>query len=539
MKASTAAVLWAEKRVVMKIHENKEIPKIVPVVYPDTAVKTIAGLGFTENEYVNVKRGDFSYEGNSGHPEATVVVSPHFSLDIEGVQVPVYATVVYIGENSDCALHSYAIAETDSFDDGLNVKISLLASNHDSVVVLPKEPQVSADMKNGFVTAEITAPGDYTFVFCDHKGVVDQYHSVTLFIRGYREEDEEIKYLKDKLGSENVMVFDAGVRFFNHIEIEKDDSVLYFRRGSLLIARGNPEYSDNDSYIEEGAQEKTGWGFTRYPLISANGKRNIRIAGNGTIDAGQLGWHERRGVVLHDCSRFKISGLTILNVPEWAMILYCCDDFHISDVRVFGYKTNSDGIAVCNSSNAEVSGCFSRSGDDLFEVKTFKGGPKCLAAENIIFRNCIAWAGKARCFGVIAELHRNVNNVIFKDCSVIVRDATWDDHILGSLVIICSEGSGKISGITFENIDIWQDHGRAINIVNTDEKQDERIVEKIVFRNIKYKSVLPDIFIAGERGRNRIEAEFIGLIRNGSAVTRENIGEHVIMDTHSKLTVSL
>ena len=497
----------------------------------------------TEDQYCNDKRGSFSYEGNSGHPEPTLVVSPHFTLQIADVEVPVYATVVYVGEHSDCALHSYAIVESDLrtpegvFQNMLDIRLDVCNPKHERVIVLPHNPSVDVRMDSGIVHSQIGAPGDYTFVLTDADGTIDQYHSVTLFLRGYRDEDKEIRDYKEKYGEENVTVWEAGVHYVDHMEIEKDDSVQYFRRGGILIARGNPDYSDSDSCPEEDASGKTGLYLKRFPIISATGRRNIHFAGNGALDAGQLGWCERKGMLFCDCSDVEVSGLTILNIPEWSMIFYCCSDLRIFDVRIFGYKTNSDGIAVCNSSDVEVYNCFSRSGDDLFEVKTFDGGPKGLPAEDIVFRNCIAWAGKARCFGVIAELHRDVRNVLFKDCTVIVRDATWDNHILGSLVIICSGGDGRISDVVFEDIDICQDHGRAINIVNTDEQQDRRIVENIVFRNITYRSKLPDAFIAGDRGKNRVEALLIRVVRNGSELTPANIGEHMVADNRSRIVV--
>ena len=92
----------------------------------------------------------------------------------------------------------------------------------------------------------------------------------------------------------------------------------------------------------------------RYPIFNAYKKFNIVIAGQGTIDAGQLGWHERRGVLFSSCSECTVTGLTLLNMPEWSMITYCGTDIKISDVAVFGYKTNSDGIATVSYTHLDV-----------------------------------------------------------------------------------------------------------------------------------------------------------------------------------------
>lgn len=45
----------------------------------------------------------------------------------------------------------------------------------------------------------------------------------------------------------------------------------------------------------------------------------------------------------------------------------------VTNVKLLGYRANSDGIDICNSRNVTVQGCFVRTLDDLIVVKTDKG----------------------------------------------------------------------------------------------------------------------------------------------------------------------
>lgn len=511
--------------------------KLFPTIYPPDTVKKIHEWNMDEKTYIQNNRGSFTYEGNSGHPEPSLVVSPYFQLSINGQSIQVYATVAYVGTKEVCALHSYAIVEvyeTQGFQ--LDIVLTSLQSAVKKVIVLPASLNTMPALNGNHITATINEYGDYSFLMNDEDTDISQFNAFTLFVRRWSDEETEIARYKAKYGEKNVAVYEPGTHPIDYINIEKNDFVLYIKRGALLTAKGNPSYGENTPYTEAGAKEN-GSGRGRYPLIGISYKQNVHIVGRGAIDGGQLGWHERNGVVVTHCSKIEISGLTLLNIPEWNIITSCCSDVDIRDVQIFGYKTNSDGFAICNSVDTTVSGCFARSGDDLFEIKTFNGTGNDSISRNVTFSNCIAWAGKARCFGVIAELIRDVSNILFKDCAVIYRDAIWDNDILGSLVIICSEGDGRIFDITFENIEIFYDYGHAINIVNTDGKQKNRQVKNILFRNVVYNAALPNLFNTQNIGTNQIDFIFDNVTGNGVLLTEDTIHENIEIDKQSTYTI--
>ena len=509
---------------------------IVPLTYPSDSVCTIEQLGMKEGDYIRKNRGPYSYQGNSGHEEPTVIVSPYYTLKINDKAIPVYSTVVYVGLDGECALHSYAMIELRPEQAGsIDIVLNAVKYDLEEAIVLPESLGIVPEIFGSEIRASVSDTGDYTFLMNDEDSDVSQYNAFTLFVRDYNDEEEEIAKYIDQYGADNVKIYEAGTHLIDNIHITEDDSVVYLKRGALLIPKGNPDYSEENQYTELGARESNGWGLTRYPIITANGRKNITITGRGTIDAGQLGWHERRGIMVTNSENVEISGLTLVNFPEWTITTYVCTNIDISDIRVFGYKTNSDGIAICNSKNAVVKDSFARSGDDLFEVKTM-GGPLDSSSEDILFENCIAWAGKARCFGVIAELSRDVSDITFMNCAVLIRDAVWDNSILGSLVVIGSDGTGNVSNVTFENIEIYKDYGRAINIAVTNKELKTKKIENIVFRNIKYNSDKPNNLNSLLVGSNKIEAIFENVTGNDELLTESNIDKHFEYDAQTKIT---
>ena len=50
------------------------------------------------------------------------------------------------------------------------------------------------------------------------------------------------------------------------------------------------------------------------------------------------------------------------------------ENVDISNVKILGYRANSDGVDICNSRNVAVHGCFIRTLDDLIVIKTTHGG---------------------------------------------------------------------------------------------------------------------------------------------------------------------
>ena len=185
--------------------------------------------------------------------------------------------------------------------------------------------------------------------------------------------------------------------------------------------------------------------------------------------------------------------------------------------------------------NATVNDCYARSGDDLFEVKTL-GGSSDAISRNITFNNCIAWGSKARCFGITGETNKDISQVVFRNSAVIFSDATWNNNILGSLVIISGTGNTLIDDILFENIEIYQNAGRPINLFIESEEAKRTKITNVLFRNITYSGGIPSRVNTRSQGNNLIEVCFENVVGNGVKWTNENIAGFLEQDEQSTVT---
>ena len=182
-----------------------------------------------------------------------------------------------------------------------------------------------------------------------------------------------------------------------------------------------------------------------------------------------------------------MDGVILINPCEWAFITYRCENVSVTQSAVLGYRTNSDAFAICNSTDVAVTDCFARTGDDMFEVKTL-GGVDTAVSRNITYRRCQAWGSKARCFGVIGEIEKDVSNILFEDGIVIFRDAVWDNNRIGSLIVLRESGSGNVSNVTFRNIHIHFDAGRPINVGVYSSSLQDGTMTNIEFENVTYNA---------------------------------------------------
>ena len=299
--------------------------------------------------------------------------------------------------------------------------------------------------------------------------------------------------------------------------------VIYLKAGAILLPKHTIDIMDDDAASKEtefGAKETNELGLNRYPVINGYAHDNLVIAGRGTVDMTQLDWHERRGIVFSLCNGVTMDGVIIINPCEWSFITYRCEDVTVTQSAVLGYRTNSDAFAICNSIDVKVTDCFARTGDDMFEVKTL-GGVDTAVSRNITFSRCQAWGSKARCFGIIGEIEKDVSDIVFEDSIVIFRDATWDNNRIGSLVVLRECGTGNVSGVTFRNISVHHDSGRAINVGVYTRGLKEGTMENLTFENVSYNA---DMVSQVRRNDGKpLKITLDGVIANGSELNWLNV----------------
>ncbi|MCR5782451.1 MAG: hypothetical protein K6G90_06895 [Clostridia bacterium] len=281
------------------------------------------------------------------------------------------------------------------------------------------------------------------------------------------------------------------------------------------------------------------------------------VDGAGFIDFNRIDRNEMEYVNISFSRNCDVSGMAIVNSGGWTVTTHMCKNCRISDLELYGYRTNSDAVNVCCSEDITVRDCFARNGDDCFSVKTTNtDGP----SKNILVENCMGWSNKCRCFGITGEVYAPIENVTFRDCAVLYRNATWDNNRVSALAVSVEYAGEPIKDMVFEDIEIYRDDGRAINVLYTNKELTGRVISGVVFRNIRFtaaeESRLPTTakkLSFGEKIRmllyrilrpltsfvkdpekiealcpvdNQIEVTFDNVIANGRVLNKNNFGRY-------------
>ncbi|MBQ8579555.1 MAG: hypothetical protein IJ448_02545 [Oscillospiraceae bacterium] len=501
-----------------------------PLKYPEEDVKTLRQRMISLNSFCARAAGSASYTGNRHYTGTHLVISPYFTATVDDVTLPVYATPVYIYESNSGALHSFASVDVD-FGKHDHITLKLLVDDSVSVgtaAVFSHDPAVLT-RSGKTVTLQVSKHGVYTVVLDDN-----QQYAVTIFVRTYADEDAEIAAYKAQYGESNVTVFEPGIHEIDHLIMTRK-TVIYLKAGAILLPKHTIDIMDDDAAAnqsEYGAVEANGIGLNRYPVITGHACNYLTIAGRGTVDMTQLDWHERRGIVFTQCNTVTMDGVILINPCEWAFITYRCNDVTVTQCAVLGYRTNSDAFAICNTKNTTITDCFARTGDDMFEVKTL-GGVDTAISRNITFRRCQAWGSKARCFGVIGEIEKDVSDILFEDGIVIFRDATWDNNRIGSLVVLRECGTGNVDGVTFRNMSIHYDAGRPIQVGVYTSDLTGGTMQNIVFENVICNAKMQAQLRKNDGAAFTITLKNVSA--NGTAVNAGNVGEFFKCDANGMI----
>lgn len=440
---------------------------IIPVTFDE--IKAAENL---EQFIAEVDYADGSHDNEA--KEVGAITSPYFTMAVNGTPVDCYAVRTTYGA------HSFAMI--DAGDASFPLEISLgVTADYRKVTVLPEHYGVEATVSEGGATATVENYGNYTFVLDG-----DKTRAITLFVRadetyeapeGYEVikiapgvHNEKLKFTAEK----QVMYFEAGTHEIKYNINFMNNTEVYLERGAYIYAT-MPDRAETP-FLDPAWSGMTRW----HALFQGVAVSNVRISGRGFIDMSRLDWHARSGIQFDNCKNITVDGITLNNSPEWTVYFTRCEDITVTDVMLFGYRQNSDGICMVDSRNTLVKDCFARSGDDLFEVKSMYGTCK-IKIENVVFDNCNAWPDKARGIGIIAETVRDMTDITFKNCSVGFASAEWMED-LGGLVVYTT-GAAKITNVTFENIEIYDSAKYPINV--TIDGSSKAVIEGLTFKDVR------------------------------------------------------
>jgi len=180
---------------------------------------------------------------------------------------------------------------------------------------------------------------------------------------------------------------------------------------------------------------------------------NITFRGRGIVDGSLCPTHARNLLSVQG-KDLTLEGVILRDSSTWTIPIRQSDRVRVKNVKLLGYRANSDGIDICNSRDVTVEGCFIRTLDDLIVIKTDSGQGE---VRHIVARDCVLWNEVAHALSVGAELRENVEDVLFANCDVIHdQGREWTLRVYH-----CD--SARIHNVRFENLRI-EESSRLISL---------------------------------------------------------------------------
>lgn len=440
-----------------------------------------------------------------------VELSAAFTVSVEGSEVPVYKTTIPAAEliprlNRDP--DAFDFASFAYFDINASVEVSVNCPEAvESVKILPSSFDIVPEVKGKNITFVLEDPKHVTI---EVNG--NWQNSLHIFANPF---EENVPDPEDP----NVIYFGPGVHEITSIPVG-DSTTVYIAGGAIVRCLMDPE--------EESVDLR---GPRNPPSFLLQGK-NITVRGRGIIDQEALPRAKRRYTIFAQHSEdVFIEGVIIHDPSHWTVPIQDCDRVHVDNIKILGWRGNSDGVDISNSRDVLVENCFMRTLDDAVVIKSFKGRGE---VKNIHTRKCVVWNELAHSLSIGAEIRENVSNILFEDCDVI--------HDVGreTALRIYHCDDALISDVTFENIRV-EEARRLISCwigkTRWTETQERGHVKNVIFRNITAVSAPIDTTLTGFQDgtdwkpymiRDHASIELVGFDQDH--IVEEVLFENVILD---------
>jgi|SRR6218665_287372 len=128
-------------------------------------------------------------------------------------------------------------------------------------------------------------------------------------------------------------------------------------------------------------------------------------------------------IVLTQCSKVLLEGVTFQNSPAWCIHPLMCDNLTLRDLLVKNpeYAQNGDGVDIESCKFFVVEGCTFDVGDDAICIKSGKdeeGRKRAMPTQYGVVRNNLVYKAHGG-FVVGSEMSGGANNIFVYDCSFI------------------------------------------------------------------------------------------------------------------------
>lgn len=455
-----------------------------------------------------------------GKPKNRIVIYPappgeaqdlRYKVSVEGRGVPVYTAKIAANDKPDAfrgiadIKDSWKYFDTAAFayfdmrgQAAVTVTVPVEVT---SVKVLPESSGITAAIQGHSVTFPVSTPGNLTI---EING--EWVRSLHLFIN-------PLEINAPKAYDPNVIYFGPGIHTISHLEVG-DNTTVYVAGGAVVraVIDSSEAYTLNKKDIQRNYA----------PSISLHG-RNITIRGRGIIDASACPIHARNLLFIHG-QKVDVEGIILRDPGAWTVPIRQSDSVTVDNLKILGFRANSDGIDICNSRYVTVKNCFIRTMDDLIVVKADKGKGD---ARHITATRCVLWNQLAHALSIGAEVSDSVDDVVFTDCDVIHdKGREWSLRIYQ-----CD--AGYISHVRFENIRIAEAHkfislwiGKAV--WSSDKGFGH--IQGVVFKDISAAGAPLTIDLVGNDAQHAVDGvTFQNILLNGQLLTQDKIQENAFV----------
>lgn len=401
-----------------------------------------------------------------------IELSKAFIVEVESMEVPVYKTKIPPKEPIPRLNHSrkiFGFASYASFD--MNEKVEVKITYPDtvtSVKILPTSFGIQPTIEGKTISFSVDKPSNFTI---EVNG--DWHESLHIFANPFEENIPDFN-------APNIIYYGPGVHDIKSVDVG-DSTTVYIAGGAYLRAG-----------IDENEEEVELRGEKRNPPTFFIQGKHVTVRGRGIIDQSAISRANRRYTIFaQHSSDVTIEGVTLFDPSHWAIPLQASDNIHVDNIKILGWRGNSDGVDISNSRNVLVENCFMRTLDDAVVVKSFAGRGE---VKNIHTRKCVVWNELAHALSIGAEVRENVTNVLFEDCDVI--------HDVGreTALRIYHCDDALISDVTFKDIRI-EEARRLISVwigkTRWTETEERGNVRSILFKDIVATSAPIDITLTG------------------------------------------
>lgn len=294
----------------------------------------------------------------------------------------------------------------------------------------------------------------------------------------------------DCAGLSGIVVIPAGNWSTGTVRL-KSDMTLRIDDGAVLAL--HPEIG---LFPEIEIARDRGTATVRSALL-ADGVSGLRIEGSGRIEGnGEAFWDPdfyasglrrptlpRPGPVIElaNCSDTHVTGITMANIPAYAIRFHRCDDVSARGITIRNdpRSPNTDGIQIRDTSNAIISGVDIRTGDDAIVLKS---GER--PVDNIMVENSYLESDDAAVkFGTGSRI--GVTNSVFRNLEIA-------NSRYGIAIFMIDGGTHRNNLFEDISIETGGRHPRQFPIfIDIDRREADREFGRIVdttFRNFTIKT---------------------------------------------------